>query len=108
MSVLRQRMQEDMAVRGLATGTQTVYLRAVKGLSTYTNKPLDRLSGREIQQYLLHLHDKRGLTWTTCNGVVHGLRFFYRVTLGRSQVDIAIPRAKEPSKLPIILSRQDI
>ena len=31
MSNLRQRMQEDMAVRGLAAGTQTVYLRAVQG-----------------------------------------------------------------------------
>lgn len=108
MSVLRRRMQEDMAVRGLAGGTQTVYLRAVKGLSEHYRKRPDRLSRREIQQYLLYLHNERGLTWTTCNGVVHGLRFFYRVTLGRSQVDIAIPRAKEPSKLPVILSRQDI
>ena len=30
------------------------------------------------------LHEERGLTYSTCNTIVHGLRFFYGTTLGRS------------------------
>ena len=54
------------------------------------------------------LHKERGLTYSTCNTIVHGLRFFYGTTLGRSAMHFVIPLAKEPSTLPIILSRHDI
>lgn len=36
------------------------------------------------------------------------MRFFYHVTLGRPEVDLVLPRAKEPSKLPVIWSQHDI
>jgi integrase/recombinase XerD len=54
------------------------------------------------------LHEERGLTYSTCNTIVHGLRFFYGTTLGRSAMHFVIPLAKEPSTLPLILSRHDI
>lgn len=111
MSDLRQRMQEELAVRGLANATQSAYLRAIDGLAAYYDKPFSQLNGlssQQIQRYLIHLHDERGLTWGTCNGVVYGLRFFYRVVAKRPKLAIAIPHAKEPSKLPAILSRQDV
>ena len=111
MSDLRQRMQEELAVRGLAAGTQRSYLRAVQGLATYYDKPFGQLlslSNQQIQRYLIHLHDERELAWTTCNGVVHGLRFFYHIVAKRSKTAMTIPRAKEPSRLPAILSRHDV
>jgi hypothetical protein len=67
MSDLRQRMQEELAVRGLAAGTQRSYLRAVQGLATYYDKPFGQLlslSNQQIQRYLIHLHDERELAWT--------------------------------------------
>jgi site-specific recombinase XerD len=66
------------------------------------------LSTRDIQRYLLMLHEERHLTYSTCNTIVHGLRFFYGTTLGRSAMHFAIPLAKEPSTLPVILSRHDL
>jgi site-specific recombinase XerD len=108
MTPLQQRMIEDMTVRGLAKSTQHAYLRAVRELTAHYNRSPDTLSSREIQRYLFLLHEERGLTARTCNTIVHGLRFFYRTTLGRSAMRFAIPLAKEPSPLPVILSRQDI
>jgi hypothetical protein len=61
-----------------------------------------------MQRYLCMLHEERGLTSSTSNTIVHGLRFFYGTTLGRSAMHFVIPLAKEPSPLPIILSRHDI
>jgi integrase/recombinase XerD len=108
MTPLQQRMIEDMIVRGLAKATQQAYLRAVRGLAAYYKRSPDTLSSRDIQRYLLMLHEERGLMYSTCNTIVHGLRFFYGTTLSRSVMRFAIPLAKEPSTLPVILSRHDI
>ena len=82
MTPLQQRMIEDMTVRGLAPSTQQAYLRAVRDLAAYYKRSPDTLSTRDIQRYLLMLHEERGLTYSTCNTIVHGLRFFYGTTPG--------------------------
>ena len=108
MTPLQQRMIEAMTVRGLVPSTQRAYLRAVRDLAAYYKRSPDTLSTRDIQRYLYMLHEERGLTYSTCNTIVHGLRFFYGTTLGRSAMHFVIPLAKEPSTLPVILSRHDI
>jgi integrase/recombinase XerD len=108
MSVLRQRMKEDMAIRGLARSTQQAYLKAVERLATHSGKRPDLLSSRDIQRFVLHLHEGEGLSWGTCNTVVNGLRFFSHTTLGRPETTFRLPCAKPPKKLPIILSRQEV
>ena len=108
MTPLQQRMIEAMTIRGLAKSTQHAYLRAVRDLATYYKRSPDTLSTRAIQRSRLALHEERGLTYATCNTIVHGLRFFYGTTLGRSAMHFTIPLAKEPSTLPVILSRHDI
>jgi integrase/recombinase XerD len=111
MSDLRQRMQVELAVRGLAADTQHAYLRSVQELAAYYHLPLkklDRLSSDDIQRYLIYLHDDRGLTWPTCNGYRSGILFFYRHILKRPKIARSIPRAKEPFQLPVVLSRKDV
>ena len=94
MTPLQQRMIEDMTVRGLVPSTQRAYLRAVRDLTAYYKRSPDTLSTRDIQRYLYMLHEERGLTYSTCNTIVHGLRFFYGTTLGRSAMHSVIPLAK--------------
>jgi integrase/recombinase XerD len=108
MSALRTKMTQDMTIRGLSKGTQKAYLSAVTDLSVYYQRSPDTLSQQELHQYLFHLSQERGLASGTCNARVHALRFFYRVTLGRDDVELFIPRAQEPSKLPVIWSQHDI
>jgi integrase/recombinase XerD len=83
MTPLPQRMSEDMTIRGLVSSTQRAYLRAVRDLAAYYKRRPDTLSTRDIQRYLCMLHEQRGLTYSTCNTTVHGLRLFYGTTLGR-------------------------
>jgi site-specific recombinase XerD len=101
-------MTHDMIVRGLAKSTQADYLRAVTNLAKFYQRRPDTLSDREVQRYLVYLIEERHLAWSTCNTIVHGLRFLYHVTLGRPQTTFHIPCAKQPSKLPHILSREEI
>jgi integrase/recombinase XerD len=108
MTALRQQMIQDMVVRGFAQNTQTAYVRAVARLVRFYGRAPDRLSEREIQRYLVHLHQEKGLSYSTCNQVVSALRFFYQVTLGRSATSFVIPAARTPSKLPQVLSREEL
>ena len=38
----------------------------------------------------------------------HGIRFLYRVTLGRPDPQFFVPSAKTPSKLPEILNHDEL
>ena len=80
----------------------------VLGLSFYYHRSPERISDREVQAYLLHLMRERKLSWSSCNVAVHGLRFFYHQTLGWEKTTFHIPGPRKPSRLPEILSRQEV
>ena len=108
MTPLRQRMINDMTVRGLAESTRGSYLRSVTRLARHYRRSPERISAREVQDYLLFLHQQHGLSWSTCNTIRHGVRFFYRITLGLPDPHFYVPGAKEPSTLPQILNRDEL
>ena len=108
MTPLRQRMINDMTVRGLAPGTQESYLRSVTRLARHYRRRPDRISAREVQDFLLFLHQQHGLNWSTCNTIRHGLRFFFRITLGRPDPHFYVPGAKQASTLPQLLNHQEL
>ncbi|MCX7217706.1 MAG: site-specific integrase [Burkholderiales bacterium] len=108
MSSLRQQMQADMVLHGLAKRTQKVYLSAVTGIATYYHRSPDLISPDEIKQYLLHLINERHLSTSTTNQAGCALKFLYRFTLKRAQICIEIPLRRVPEKLPECLSRQEV
>lgn len=108
MTELRHRMIDDMQVRRMAAKTQEAYLRAVTGLARYYRRSPDQITETEVEAYLLHLIRDCGRAWSTCNIVVHGLRFFYHVTLKRDPPTFSIPGGRMPSTLPEILSREEV
>lgn len=108
MSPLRKQMEADLVVRGMAYRTREAYVGAVASLAKFYGRSPERLSEAEVQRYLLHLSQERGLAWSSCNIAAQGLKFFYRITLKRRETEFCIPRAKQPSKLPQILSREEI
>lgn len=104
MSSLRKRMLEVMQLCGLRPGTQQVYLDAVKGLAEYHGRGPAGLSREDVQKYLLYLIEERGLAHSTTNCRVAALRFLYQRVLGRTDVEVWIPRRREAQKLPEVLS----
>lgn len=108
MGALRTKMIQAMTVRRFSPKTQQAYLSAVAGLAKYYNQSPDQIDPTLIQDYLLHLTVERALSWSTCNVAVSAFRFFYIETLGWDKVSLPIPPRKKPSKLPEILSRQQL
>src|SRR3954471_21444045 len=93
MTPLRRQMIQDVTVRGFSRATHDSYLHAVTELARFHRTSPDRLTPHEVQRFLVHLVEARGLAWATCNVYVHALRFFYRVTLGHDAATIAPPRS---------------
>jgi integrase/recombinase XerD len=108
MSPLRQQMRSDMVLRGFAASTQEAYIAAVVGIARYTHRSPDQLSAVEIEQYLLHLIEERKLSWSTTNQAASALRFLFRVTLKQPDTSFQIPYRKVGTKLPDILSREEV
>lgn len=108
MGALRKQMDGDLVVRGMSVRTREAYLGAVAGLAKHYGRRPDGISEQEVQSYLLHLIEDRKLAWSSCNIVAQGLKFFYRTTLKRSEAQFVIPRARQPQKLPQILSREEV
>jgi integrase/recombinase XerD len=108
MSTLRARMIDDLTVRGLAPATCKAYVTAVAGLARFHRRSPDEITDQEVQAYLLHLIREKEQAWSTINVKAAGLRFFYHVTLGRDSTEFSIPTARQPSRLPEILSREEV
>lgn len=48
MTALRERMTQDLILRGLSLNTQAAYLRAVTQLARYYRRSPERISEREV------------------------------------------------------------
>jgi site-specific recombinase XerD len=104
---LRRRMIEDMTIRKLAPKTQASYIRAVRKFTVFLGRSPDQASAEDLRRYQLHLAS-RGVPVPSQNATVTALRFFFSVTLGRSEVTAPMPFVREPRKLPVILSPEEV
>jgi integrase/recombinase XerD len=107
ISPLRRRMIEDMTVRNLSPATQQSYIYAVAKFSRHFDRSPDRLGLEEVRAYQLHLIAQQR-SWSHVNQTVCALRFFFGVTLGRSEALERIVAAREPQRLPVVLSGEEI
>ena len=107
MSPLRLRMIEDLAIRNLSPATQRSYVHQVAKFSQFFGRSPDRLGYEEVRAYQAYLVDRK-VSWGALNQTVCALRFFYGVTLGRTDLPERIAYARTPRKLPVVLSADEV
>ena len=109
MTVLRQRMTEDMQVRNLSPHTQASYLQQVSLFARYFRTSPESLTPEHIRTYQIYLTNEKKLAPNSIHTAVAALRFLYRVTLKKEWTfgeDIPFP--KKPQKLPVVLSPEEV
>jgi site-specific recombinase XerD len=79
-------MIEDMTMRKLSPGRQRSYVRSVKRFVHFFGRSPDMAQAEDLRRFQLHLA-KEGVTSTSINQTLTGLRFFYTVTLSRPDND---------------------
>lgn len=108
MTALRQKMVEDMQLRGLAERTQESYVRAVRGLAAYYGKSPEQIEEGELRQYLLYLKNEKQLAASSCMQALCAMKFLYQHTLGREWPILDFVKPERPRKLPVVLSREEV
>ena len=105
---LRQRMIEDMQLRGLAERTQEMYVIVVRQLAEHYSKSPDLITEEELRQYFLYLKNDKQYSRSTVTVALCGIKFFYEHTLQREWPTLALVRPPRERKLPVVLSREEV
>ena len=109
MTILRQRMTEDMQVRNLSPNTQLSYLQQVSLFARYFGRSPAVMGREEIRTYQVYLTNDKKLSPGSIHIAVAALRFLYKVTLKRDWVlEEVLPLPKKQQKLPIVLSPEEV
>jgi site-specific recombinase XerD len=104
---LRQRMIEDMTARKLCAGTQRGHIRSCKRFAAFLKRSPDTAALDDIRRFQLHLAET-GVSICTRNCIMTGLRFLFRVTLRRLDLAEEVYHIREPEKLPLVMSIDEI
>jgi site-specific recombinase XerD len=108
MTPLRQRMIQDMQMRGLTPETQRNYVHHVIGFAKYFGKSPELLDLEAIREYQLYLLNERKLSPEAINQYISSIKFLYLETLEMPWTDEYFPRVRRPHKLPIVLSQEEV
>ena len=108
MTALRQKMIEDMQLRGFAERTQEAYLLAVRQLAKHCRKSPDQIDEEELRQYFLFLKNEKHAARATCTIALCGIKFFFQHTLGREWKTLDFMRPQREKKLPVVLSMEEV
>jgi len=103
---LRQRMQEDMVMRGLGSHTQRDYIRHVRRFATFLGRSPATATVEDVRRFQLHQHEN-GVRPPTINSTVSALRFLFLVTLKRRDLSRALVITRNPRQLPDVLSVEE-
>ncbi len=106
MDVYLKKLEDELRLRNYSFKTVKSYTGCVAEYLRAKQKNFDLVNTDFIKQYLLSKVDK-GMSSQTVNQSLQAINFFcWNVLKYRSKIDIRF--AKTPSKLPIVLAREEI
>ncbi len=108
MTPLRQRMLEDMQLRGLSARTQGCYVAAVRQLAEHFHTSPAQLTEEQLRQYFLYLANEKQVARTTATIALCAIRFLYEQTLHQPWPTLRFVRPAPSTRLPSVLSRDEV
>jgi integrase/recombinase XerD len=107
ISPLRRRMIEDMSVRNFVEKTRNDYIRHVRTFTAFLGRSPDTATAEDLRRFQLH-QTQTGVRAPSINGSVAALRFFLTVTLDRPELARHLTFVREPRKIPVVLSPEEV
>jgi len=108
MTRLRQRMIEDMQVRGLSPRTQESSVREVSQLALHYGKSPDLLTDEDLRQYFLYLRNEKPASRSSCTVALCAIKFLFERTLQRPWPLLELVRPPQAHPLPVVLSPDEV
>jgi site-specific recombinase XerD len=102
-------MIDDMELAGYTPGTQQAYIGAVVKLQDHYHVRPDRLSEKQVQQYIFWLRDQKKVAKGTFQSNWAGIKFFYYHTLGVDWPLVTRKKVRQPlrKRLPVPIAWED-
>ncbi len=104
---LRQRLVEDMTLRGFGEKTQHDYLRIVSRFAAFLGRSPGSATAEDVRRFQIEQRDG-GMPAPAMNSHVAGLRFFFTTTIDRPDLSRKLIRVPYPRKLPTVLSPDEV
>lgn len=108
MTRLRQRMIEDLQLRGMSERTQEMYVRAVRQLAEHYHKSPEQITEEELRDYFLYLKNVKHYSRSASTIALCGIKFFYEQTIKQHWTTLTFVRAPREQKLPVVLSPDEV
>ncbi|MGH9144688.1 MAG: tyrosine-type recombinase/integrase [Vicinamibacterales bacterium] len=108
MTVLLQRMHDELVRRHYATTTRASYLRILTAFHRRTGRRLDRVGPDDLRRYQIFLLEERQLAVGTVVAQIAALRFFFLRVLKRRDMKEDLPYPKRRKRLPVVLSPEEV
>lgn len=108
MTPLRQRMIEDLQLKGYNDSTQTLYVNAVRQLCEHFSKTPGKISEENLRNYFLYGKNVKKWSRSTSTVALCGIKFFYENTIKRPWQTLLFIRPGHEKKLPVVLSRDEV
>jgi len=104
---LRQRLIEDMMVRGFSEKTRRYYIRIVAGFAAFLGRSPGTATAEDVRRFRVH-QSALGMRAPAMNSTVAALRFFFTHTLDRPDLARKLIRIPYPRKLPTVLAPDEM
>jgi integrase/recombinase XerD len=104
---LRQRMIEDMGIRGFSAKTQHDYLRIVSRFAVFLARSPDTATAEDVRRFQVEQREAETPA-PAMNSHVAALRFFFTTTIDRPDLSRKLIRVPYPRKLPTVLSAEEV
>lgn len=108
VSPLRQRMIDDMRARKLGRHSERSHIHSCKRFAAFLKRSLETATADDVRAFQLSLIETEGLTICNRNRIMTGVKFLLKVTLRRHDLAAEIYHLKEPQKVPVVLSQDEV
>ena len=104
---LRQRMIEDMTARKLGKHSQRSHIYSCKRFAAFLKRSPDTATADDVRRFQVQLAES-GTSIQNRNRIMTGVKFLFRVTLRRLDLAADIYHIREPEKLALVMSADEI
>jgi site-specific recombinase XerD len=105
---IEETLERAFDLRGTPATTRRMYKSCIRGFEKFVGRCAAQAGRPEVEAFLLHLVRERQVKASTHNVYAGALRFLYDAALDRPDVMLRIPRRKQPMRLPVRLSSEEV
>lgn len=108
MSTLRNKMIQQMQLKGYSSRTIENYTKSIVSLAKYYKTGPDLLSQAQIRDYIQYYIVEKKISKVWCNQLISALKILFCEVLKREWNSLDIPRPRREKRLPVVLSKEEI